>query len=207
MEGSRNLVLDAAGNCYFSTSDGTLARYSPADNRVTRTRVQLPPAPGAAPGKSGGRFLRASTRPAKDGRLFAMTQAGALFAFDPKAETVTDLGENFLDGEYVAVMALSPDEKYLYYAPGAHGQSARYGTPVVQYNLAKRERKVLAFLNAPLREKLRWNVGGTYNLKCSADGSRLYIAFNGAPLNPNARREETFGQPGLIVLNIPATER
>ncbi len=206
-EGSRNLMLDAAGHCYFSTADGFLARYSPSENRVTRTRAQLPLAAGAAPGKTGGRFLRASTRPARNGRLFGMTKDGALFAFDPKTDMVTELGANFLKGEYVAVMALSPDEKYLYYAPGAHGQSARYGTPVVQYDLAKRERKVLAFLNAPLRDRLRWNVGGTYNLKCSADGSRLYIAFNGAPLDPNAGRELTFGQPGLIVLNIPASER
>jgi sugar lactone lactonase YvrE len=241
-EGDRNLMLDAAGNCYFSTKQGALARYSPETNRVALTRAKLPalsrhlpgneamgklgnwkigklgnegqePEPAWLPVSTGeprdeGYFLRASTRPAKDGQIFGTTRDGALFAFDPKAETVSDLGPNFLRGEYVAVMDLSPDEKYLYYAPGAHGGATRYGTPVIQFNLATRERKVHAFLNAPLRDRFAYNTGGTYNLKCSPDGSRLYIVCNGANVPMAERRQEqTFGLPALVVLDIPASER
>jgi hypothetical protein len=121
---------------------------------------------------------------------------------------VTPLGPNWGAGEYTGVIALSPDDRYLYYAPGSHGQATRYGTPVVQFDLAARRRKVLAFLNPPLREQLRYNVGGTYCLSVSPDGDRIYVVFNGAPVPEQpARREETFGQPSLAVIDIPASER
>ena len=37
---------------------------------------------------------------------------------------------------------MSPDEKYLYYAPGAHGSGSKTGVPVVQFNIKTGERKV-----------------------------------------------------------------
>lgn len=203
--GNRNIMLDAEGCAYFSGADGFLWRYSPATNGLTKTRAQLPEAPAGAPRAS--RHLRASTRAGKDGRLYGFTMPGILFAFDPKTETVEDLGPNFGHGEYTAVVELSPDERFLYYAPGSHGSAVRIGCPVVQYELATRRHKVLAYLNAPLRERFSYHVGGSYNLKITPDGGTLFVTFNGAPLVTGARKTEAFGQPALVALQIPIEER
>jgi hypothetical protein len=202
-EGQRAFLADTRGRVYFSGSGGHLSCYDPATNKITATKAKLP----ATPGGRRGDWLRAAARPARDGRLYGMTAAGRLFAFDPSREEVKDLGPNFADGDYTAVMVLSPDDRFLYYAPGAHGSSGRWGTPVVQYKVATGRRKVLAFLNEPVRKALRYNLGGTYNLQIDAAGERLFFTFNGAPLGEGARKEATFGQPCVVVVTIPRGER
>lgn len=196
------------GKVYFSGSGGALHYYDPKTNSLGKTKAKLPAATIARKKGEKGDTLRASVhRPTKDGILYGMTSNGQLFAFDPKTESVKDLGPNFLKGDYTAVMAMSPDEKYLYYAPGAHGSGSKTGAPVVQYNVATGQRKVLAFLQAPLREQVKYSVGGTYNLQIDPSGERLFITFNGAPLEGNPRRTETFGKPSVVVLHIPPSER
>jgi sugar lactone lactonase YvrE len=196
---NRTFMGDARGRVWFSGTDG-LHYYDPDKNALVATTVKLPATPGA---KKGDTLRAAATRPAKDGTLYGMTAAGALFAFDPDKQTVRDLGPNFGKGDYTAVMALSPDEKYLYYAPGAHGSAGKYGTPVVQYEIATGKRKVLAFLQAPLQDKLKYQIGGTYNLQIDPAGERLFFTFNGAA--PGAR--SAFGRPAVVVVHVPAEER
>lgn len=202
-EGNRAFMGDSRGRVFFTAPDGTLHYYDPDLNKIGSSKSELPGTAGSRKSDT----LRAAAGPTRDGLLFGMTQAGRLFSFDPAAESVKDLGPNFGDGVYTAVIALSADDKFLYYAPGAHGSGVAIGCPVVQYNIATGERKVLAFLNAPLREKLNYNLGGTYNLKLDAAGEKLFATFNGAPLTPNSRKQETFGQPCVVELHIPASER
>jgi hypothetical protein len=204
-EGTRNIMLDARGQAWFSVTDGFLARYNPDDNQVTVSKAQLPG--GDSPGRRGGRSLRASTAPARDGVIYGITRAGHMFRFDPAAQTVTSLGLNHGNGEYTAVMVLSPDDKYVYYAPGAHGSGARIGSPVVQYDVAANRHKVLAWLNPVLRAALNYNVGGTYNMQISPEADRLFITFNGASLDDSARRVSAFGRPCIVVVHIPKEER
>jgi hypothetical protein len=130
-----------------------------------------------------------------------------MFSFDPNAETVKPLGENWPGGQYTAVMDLSPDGRFVYYAPGAHGSGAKIGTPVVQYDVKGGTKKVLTYLNPVAREKLKYNVGGTYNLKVAPDGSKLFITFNGAMLDAPGKKEQTFGLPSIAVIEIPKEER
>src|SRR5262249_14483347 len=125
------------------------------------------------------------------------------FAFDPKGPAVKDLGTNFINGDYTAVMVLSPDEKYLYYAPGAHGSGNQTGVPVVQYDLKSGQRKVLAFLRDPLKQQLKYDIGGTYNLQIEGSGERLFVTFNGQ----DPGRRGYFGKPAVVVVHIPASER
>jgi sugar lactone lactonase YvrE len=195
-EGSRNIILDREGRAYFGRSDGVLARYDPQTSQVSVTKARLPDG-----------SLRASTRAGADGVVYGVTQAGTLFAFDPAKEEVREMGENWPGGQYTAVMELSPDGRYVYYAPGAHGSGAKLGTPVVQFDVKTRQRKVIAFLNPVCRERLGYNMGGTYNLKLSADGGRLLCTFNGAKVDASARREQTFGWPSIVVIEIPREER
>jgi hypothetical protein len=188
-------MLDRDGNAYFSTKGGGIARYSCEKNQIEPTRAKL--AAGS---------LRASTDASRSGVIFGMTQSGELFLFDPRNEVVEDLGPNS-GSQYTAVMVLSPDEKFIYYAPGAHGSSVRLGTPIVQYDIAAKRHKVIAFLNPAMREQFKYNIGGSYNIKLSADGATLYCTFNGAPLEPGARKEVAFGRPCLVVVHIPREER
>jgi hypothetical protein len=230
--GSRNIMMDLDGNIYFSTKDARLARYSPATNQVTMTKAQMPasarppkqsakarsakgakaePAstddPGAEDAKAAGSSLRSSSRADRNGIIYGMTHAGQLFAFDPKAETITDLGPNFRDGYYCAHCVLSPDDKYLYYAPGSHGSGVSAGVPVVQYDIAAKRRKVLAFLGPVMRERIAYNIGGTFNLTITADGGTLLATFNGGPYDPAARKELAFGRPSIVMIEIPKSER
>lgn len=197
----RTFMLDQQGRAYFSGKDDHLHYYDPDKNALAATKVSLPES-GRATKKDGS--LRAfAQRPAKNGLLYGMTAQGQVFAYDPKKQDVKDLGANFLDGDYTAAMVLSPDEKYLYYAPGAHGSGAKTGVPVVQLDIANGQRKVLAFLQGPLQEKLKYNIGGTYNVQIDPTGQRLFMTFNGA--DPSMRG--VFGKPVVVVLHIPASER
>jgi hypothetical protein len=200
----RTFLSDRSGRVYFSAVDGTLSYYDPQTNQLGKTKVRLPASPGAKKAETGkADSLRAASRPGKDGVVYGMTQAGRLFSFDPEKLVVKDLGPNFGKGEYTAVMVLSPDEKYLYYAPGAHGSGNKSGTPVLQYEIATGRRKVLAFLAGPLEQKYGYRIGGTYNLQIDATGERLFFTFNGAPVSDRG----TFGQPCVAVVQVPRSER
>ncbi len=204
---SRTFMGDADGRVYFSANDGTLHYYDRNTNGLAQSKAELPKSTTAKKGEKENTLRAAVNRPTKDGILYGMTAAGRMFAFDPKSETVRDLGANFLGGDYTAVMAMSPDEKYLYYAPGAHGSGSKTGAPVIQYSIATGQRKVLAFLQQPLREKTKYSIGGTYNLQIDPAGERLFFTFNGAPAEGNTRRTETFGKPAVVVVHIPRSER
>jgi len=195
----RTFLGAADGRVYLSGVGGTLNYYDPAANQLVKTKASLPANVGAKKGDT----LRAATRPAKNGTVYGMTAAGRVFAFDPKTEAVKDLGSNWGVGQYTAVMALSPDEKYLYYAPGAHGSGNKIGAPVVQYAIATGKRKVLAFLREPLRQQFKWMVGGTYNLQIDPSGERLFVTFNGA----EGAARSPFGKPAVVVVHIPRSER
>ena len=201
---NRTFLGDGTGRVYFSGKDG-LHAYDPMKNALVRTGWQLPATPD---GKKGDTLRAAVTRPTKAGIVYGMTAAGRLFALDTKApadapSVVTDLGPNYGVGNYTAVMVMSPDEKYLYYAPGAHGSGNRHGSPVVQYDIASGRRKVLAFLAPPLLKAHQYQVGGTYNLQIDPAGERLYFTFNGAP----AGARSMFGKPSVMVVHVPREER
>jgi hypothetical protein len=136
--------------------------------------------------------------------------AGELFRYLPVRDELSILGSNFLvKGEYITVCDLSPDEKYVYYLPGAHGSAGFSGTPVIQYNVATGIQKVLAFLSEPMTKAFNYAPGGTYGVKISKDGSRLYVGLNGSP--PDALRPKGlgrgFGLTSFAVIYIPAKER
>lgn len=198
MDGKRAFMRDNKGCVYVSGKENVLYRFDPATRKLASTKAKLP----AGTSSRKGDELRAAARATKDGRIFGMTASGKLFVFDSNTEEVKDLGANYESGDYTAVMVLSPDEKYLYFAPGAHGSAVRSNTPVVQYDIATGTRKVLCFLNAASRKKLGYNLAGTYNLQIDATGERLFVTFNGAP-----GTKDTFGRPSVVVVHLPASER
>ncbi|MDQ3622291.1 MAG: hypothetical protein M3463_07360, partial [Verrucomicrobiota bacterium] len=133
---SRNLALARDGAVYFNGRDG-LWKYDPDAKTIAPTRSSFP----------GATTMRSSTRETADGCIYGTTMRPAqLFRYSPAQDRMEMLGPDFLAGDYTTVTVLSPDHKYVYYLPGAHGGALKIGTPVVQYEIATGQRKVLGFL-------------------------------------------------------------
>lgn len=197
---NRNFALDRAGNVYFNGPSSTLWKF----DRATRQLVQTKSNWGKSPG------MRSSTRESRDGHIFGTThQGGQLFRYATARDELTLLGPCWMTGDYVTVSELSPDERFVYYLPGAHGQASRTGTPVVQYEIATGKRKVLAFLAGAFEQAHEYVPAGTYGVKISADGGTLYVNFNGHPTKnlPKHLRPNGFGLCSFAAIQIPRSER
>ncbi len=159
----------------------------------------------------GSPGMRSATQEGPDGWIYGSTQsAGQLFRYSPSKDSLELLGPDFLTGNYTTVMVRSPDGKYLYYLPGAHGGAIKIATPVVQYDIATGKRKVIAFLRDTLFNQTGYTPGGTYGVKISPDGSTLYANLNGHGADKDRHpkmRENGFGLTAFVAIHIPAEER
>ena len=180
----------------------TLWKYDPSTNSISPTQTFF---------KDAG--FRSATKESSSGNIYGTTMEGQLYCYSPSTDKLTLLGSDFLvQGEYVTVCELSPDEKYLYYLPAAHGSSGFSGTPVIQYNIEKGEKKVIAFLEEPMMKAFNYGPGETYGMKISPEGSKLYIGLSGAaPLNSiptgTSGRSDGLGLTSLAVVHIPNLEK
>jgi hypothetical protein len=184
---------------YFN-GQGGIWKCDAAKQEIVPTRSVLP-----------GAGMRATTRESHDGWIYGVTmRPGRLFRYSPEQDKLEMLGPDFLVGDYTAVCVLSPDERFLYYLPGAHGSAFRIGTPVVQYDIAQGRRKVLAFLQPALEAAFGYVPAGTYGVKLSADGGTLYVNFNGHAadaVRPEEMRPIGFGLTAFAAIHIPEGER
>lgn len=198
--GPRAIIVARDGRVYFaggaSSGEQRLMRYDPRNDLVTKLAIRIP----------GDGMLRAASRADADGVVYGISKDGVVFAFDTNTETVTEIAKAFVAGRlYTAVCRLDPTDTFLYYIPGAHGRSGETGTPVIQLNVKTGRCKVLAFLNETLRQQKHYNLGGTYGIALSGDGSQLFVSFNGARL-PTSKQSE-FGLCSALLLHIPENER
>jgi hypothetical protein len=197
---NRSFALGANGNIYFNGPMNNLWKYDRAGNRMAQTKSNF--------GKSPG--MRSATREARNGHLYGTAHStGVLWRYAPARDELTTLGPCWLTGDYVTVAELSPDERFLYYLPGAHGQATRSGTPVIQYDIANGRRKVIAFLARAFEQTQDYVPAGTYGVKISADGGTLYVNFNGHPTKnlPKHLRPNGFGLCAFAAIHIPRSER
>lgn len=197
---NRNFALARDGSIYFNGAGQSIGRYDPATGEQALTKSELP---------GGG--MRATTRETSDGWIYgAVMGPGQLFRFNTSTHEVQMLGPDFLAGSYTTVTVLSPDEKYVYYLPGAHGGSWKIGCPIVQYNIATGQQKVIAFLRPLFEQQVGYVPNGTYGAKISADGATLYVNLNGhavEKLRVSGMTEGGFGLTGLAAIHIPESER
>ena len=197
---NRNFVLTADGSILFN-GEGGVWKYDATLKSLAKTGATFSDALG----------MRASTRESSSGVIFGSTyKTNELFQYDVATHQVKMLGPNWLTGQYTTVMILSPDERFVYYLPGAHGKAFLHGTPVVQLDVATGRRKVLAFLAETMAEKIGYVPGGTYGIKLSSDGSTLFVNFNGHPidgLRPSRLRPIGFGLCSFAAIHIPAKAR
>lgn len=206
------LVDEETGNCY-STSLERFVKYDPTTNRISHLDVCAPSNPHRedmpyyTPGRNDNYYyLRCYTRRrTREGAFICQTFTGVIFKFFPDEESVETIDINWEQGCYCASMALSPGERYLYYTVDVHGSSFKHGTPVVQYDLRKKRKKVLAFLHPYYMDEHDYRLGGSFDVNLNDDGSKLFLTWNGkfGPKNET----ESFGVPTFMLIEIPASER
>ena len=159
----------------------------------------------------GSPGMRCATRESRSGHVFGVLQTThQLFDYTVATDELKLLGPSWLAGEYTAVCELSPDEKFLCYLPGSHGGAWKSGTPVIQYDIASGRRKVLAFLAPAIEGRVDFVPAGTYGMKISADGSTIFVNFNGHPadrIRPASMKANGFGLTAFAAIHIPQSER
>ncbi len=189
------IFAKSTGRVYYMQASGTsLMRYDPAKGGD----------PVKIPGEIG---LRAASDETKDGIVYTVSsgQKGIpeLFAFDTKAEKVTQLGLAAVGAVgYITALKIDPTGRYLYYIPGAHGGADKDGSPVVQYDTKAKTKKVLAFLHPFYKDTHGVAPVGTYSYALSPDGADLYVTWNS-----NRAGAKAWDVVALTVIHIPAAER
>jgi len=153
--------------------------------------------------------LRSATQETKDGKVYTIAKSnkkggeGVLFSFDTKTEAAEELGPAAVaSNEYVASIDVDPTGRYLYYIPGAHGGGHRDGSPIVQYDIKTKTRKVLAFVAPFYKAKYGATPVGTYSTAIDPAGDKLYVTWN-----VDRGESRSWDCTALMVIHIPASER
>jgi hypothetical protein len=193
---SRYMVFaQSTGRIYYTQGkDGALMRYDPEK--------------GGLPVKIDGKIgIRAATQETPQGIVYTVSQGqggreSMLYAFDTKTEKIEELGPAAVGKQqYVATLDADPTGRYLYYLPGAHGGSDADGTPVVQFDVQTRQKKVLAFLHPFYQERYGCTLKGTYSAAVDPKGDKLYVTWN------VSRGSRAWDCCALTVIHLPASER
>ncbi len=167
-------------------------RYDPKTNLLTRIE--------------GIPRVRACTDESRAGLVYGFSQDNNdLWAFDTKQEKLSVIGPAMVGKQsYVTSVDLDPlTNRYLYYVPGAHGGAEEDGTPVIQYDLKTRTRKVIAFMSAFYKQKYGYTPDGTFSTAVNKDGSILFITWNGK--RPSLVKG--WNTVAMTAIHIPASER
>ena len=190
------ILARSTGRVYFvpGNDDGELLRWD--------SNLQQPPTP------TGQRMgLRAATRETKDGFVYAVSKGqkatdAAVWKFNTSNETVKQIGTVSIGQEaYVASIDVDPSGRFLYYVPGAHGGGYRDGSPIVQYDVVRNRKKVIAFLHPFYEDKYGLTLKGTYSCALSEAGDKLFVTWN------VSRGTRAWDCCALTVVHIPASER
>lgn len=153
-------------------------------------------------------YVISATAESREGKIYgASTQNPHIWSFNVKTEKL-DTVTNIAVGKqiYTCSMDLDPvTERYLYYVPGSHGGIIKEDTPIVQFDLKTKKHKILAFVGKYYKEKYGYSPDGTFSTALNADGSILFITWNGN----RAIREKGKGwdTTAMMALYIPASER
>ena len=149
--------------------------------------------------------VRSATQETPQGIVYGTTDRNCdLWAYDIAKDKVTPLGSGAVcRSEYTTTIDADPTGRYLYYVPGGHGGGVRDGTPIVQYDVKRRKRKVIAFLHDFYSKKYGHHLDGTFGSALSPDGTKLYVTWNGM------RKGQPRGWEScaMTVIHIPKEER
>jgi|SRR5262245_7850087 len=172
---------------------GPLMRFDPATGKPEKTKASL--------------GLRAATQETPNGVVYTVSKDGkgseaTLWAFNTKTEEVEKIGDAAVGVQaYIASLDADPTGRYLYYVPGAHGGGDVDGSPVVQFDVKTKSKKVIAFLHPLYKEKYGCTLQGTFSCAVDPKGDKLYVTWN------VSRGGKVWDCCALSVIHIPETER
>jgi hypothetical protein len=194
----RYMMLAAStGRVYFTTVEngsGPLLRFDPA-------KPGVPEAVGVTIG------ARAATQETPDGFIYTVAQdkeggGATIYAFNTKTEKVETLGPAAVGTQhYITSIDVDPTGRFLYYVPGAHGGSEIDGSPVIQFDVQSRTKKVVAFLHSYYLQKFGCTLKGTFSSAVDPAGDKIYVTWN------NSRGTKVWDSCVLTVIHLPESER
>lgn len=164
-------------------------KYDPATNAITTSNAPS---------------VRSATQETADGIVYGTSAHSAdIWAFNTKEDTLTQLGPGAVGKQgYTTSIEVDPSGRYLYYTPGAHGGAEGDGTPIVQFDVKARTRKVIAFLHPAYFEKYGYTFAGTFSTALDPQGEKLYAVWNG--MRNGSKKWECCA---MTVIHIPESER
>ncbi|HXG12831.1 MAG TPA: hypothetical protein VNK04_23945 [Gemmataceae bacterium] len=189
----------------FARSTGRVY-YTPRNELSPLMRYD--PEKGGSPERVEGQIgIRAATQETPQGIVYTVSQGqggreATLYSFNVKTEAIKVLGPAPVGKQtYIATLDADPTGRYIYYMPGAHGGSETDGTPVVQFDVKTRQKKVIAFLHPFYQNKYGCTLKGTYSAAVDPKGDKLYITWNAS------RGGRAWDSCALTVIHIPESER
>jgi len=152
------------------------------------------------------RFIGHATAETQDGYIYSASfdrEVAGIWSLHVPTERIEYLGPAHVGEKprLIASIAVDPNGRYLYYTPGAHGGSERAGTPIVQFDVRTKQRKVLAFLEPFYQNKYGCLLKGTYSVAIDPSGERLYVTWN------VSRTSRVWDCCALTVIHLPESER
>jgi len=187
----------ATGKVWYNEgSSEKLMRYDPATGGN----------PVEVPGMIG---VRAASQETADGMVYTVSngQGGGdanLYSFNTKTEAIEMISSMQVGvSKYITSLDVDPTGRYLYYVPGAHGGAEKDNSPVVQFDLKTKTRKVIAFLHPYYQETYGATPSGTYSVALSEKGDTLYVSWN----TNRSTTVKVWECMAMTAIHIPESER
>lgn len=179
--GFRALGMDpVTGGVLYGIGDGKLASLDPLSGEYRDSELLMP-----------GTWLRAVTRPAPDGTIYAASDDDpALFSISPHA-SVEELAHP--EGTTTS-LAMSSDGSKVFWMPEAHGKAWELDAKVMSLDTSTGEMSEVVSLLHPFRDELGLLPGGTYSVVY--DDGRLIVGVNAS----NLEDDSGFGTVVLVVI-------
>ena len=182
----RVLIFSPTTGCVFWQGK----KYDPATNEITTANVP---------------HVRSASNETKDGWVYGTSETKAdLWAYNTKTDELKPLGSGAVGSqEYIASVEVDPTGQFLYYVPGAHGGAAKDNSPIVQFNLKTRQKKIIAFVHNHFWDKYGYALDGSFGNALDEKGERFFISWDGW------RKGQPRGWEScaLTVVHIPESER
>lgn len=181
--GFRDVLVTPEGDGLYAAGNG-LAGVSATGSPISEDGVF-----------GGESWFRSASPPAADGSVAISTRSPDELWVRDAAGQFRDLGA--LDA-YVASLALTTDGTTTYFVPGAHGNGAEFGTPLIAADTATGRQQVVVRLNDLIEPALGIRVGGSYNVALDEARGLVYVGLNGG----DADGDEAFGDVVLAVVEF-----
>lgn len=193
----------------FARSTGTLY-YGPGGEGATAPLMRYHPEKNDPPAPVGIEIgMRSATQETADGFIYTVSRDddATVWAFNTKTEKAETIGTlKVAKHNYITSLDVDPTGRYLYYIPGAHGGAMAEGSPIVQFDVKKRVKKIIAFMHPYYQAKYGYTPDGCFSSTTDATGEHLFVTWNGTR-STAPRGSSTWESCALSVIHIPVSER